>query len=291
MHDREVVLHGHRVALRVRGDLGAGEPVVLLVHGLAGSASTWDDLVARLDGGVTVVAPDLLGHGRSDKPRHDYSLGSHAGTLRDLLVALGIERATVVGHSLGGGVAMQLAYQHPERCERLVLVSSGGLGPDVAWALRLLSLPGAEYVLPAIAPGFVRDAGNAVGRQVRRFGIRWPLVEQSWQAYASLAESENRRSFLGTLRAVVGPSGQVVSAQDRLYLARHLPTLIVWGSRDRMIPAWHALSAQRAVPDCRVELFEGAGHFPHLDDPDRFARVLREFMAVPDAGSSAVAGG
>ena len=99
-----------------------------------------------------MIAPDLLGHGKSDKPRHDYSLGAHANMLRDLMFALGIERATIVGHSLGGGIGMQLAYQHPMRCERLVLVSSGGLGPEVSWMLRALSLPGVEYLMPLIFP-------------------------------------------------------------------------------------------------------------------------------------------
>jgi pimeloyl-ACP methyl ester carboxylesterase len=266
------------MAYRQCGDIRAGGQVLLLVHGLAGTSATWDDLLVRLGDHLVVVAPDLPGHGLSAKPRQDYSLGAHANALRDLMVGLGIERATVVGHSLGGGVAMQFAYQHPERCERLVLVSSGGLGSDVSWALRLLSLPGAEYLLPAIAPRFVRDAGNALGRRIGRLGMRWPLVEQSWQAYASLAEAENRRSFLGTLRAVVVPSGQFVSAHDRLYLAAHLPTLIVWGGRDRMVPVTHAAAAHESLPGSELVIFERAGHFPQNEEPDAFASALSTFL-------------
>src|SRR5947209_2875447 len=177
----------------------ADRPVLLFVHGMAGSSATWRTVLPALAEHYTVVAPDLLGHGASDKPAHDYSLGGHANVLRDVLVALGIERATVVGQSLGGGVAMQLAYQHPERCERLVLVSSGGLGPDVSWMLRALTLPGADYLMPILFPSFVRDAGNALGRTLHRFGLRSPRIEEEWRAYTSLTDPANRLSFVRAL--------------------------------------------------------------------------------------------
>src|SRR3954464_1149309 len=163
---REVRLHGHRVAYRMAGDPGDGRPVLLLVPGLAGSSRTWRDVLPKLAEHATVVAPDLPGHGDSDKPRQDYSVGGYANALRDLLIALGIERATSVGQSLGGGVAMQFAYQHPQRCERLVLVGSGGLGTEVSWILRVLTLPGVEYLMPILFPSFVRDAGNVVSRRL-----------------------------------------------------------------------------------------------------------------------------
>src|SRR3954453_21546910 len=136
-------LHGDRVAYR---DAGAGE-ALLLIHGMAGSSETWRAMIPQLAKKYRVVAPDLLGHGQSAKPRGDYSLGAFAAWLRDLLDELGITRATVVGQSLGGGVAMQFTYQHRDYCERLALISSGGLGPDLSWILRILSAPGAELVL------------------------------------------------------------------------------------------------------------------------------------------------
>src|SRR3954453_23879476 len=136
----EITLHGHRVAYRTAGS----GPVVVLVHGITGSCATWDLVIDRIAQHYTVVAPDLLGHGESAKPRGDYSLGAYASGIRDLLAALGHDRATIVGHSLGGGIAMQMAYQFPERCERLVLVSSGGLGREVHFLLRAASLPGSE---------------------------------------------------------------------------------------------------------------------------------------------------
>jgi pimeloyl-ACP methyl ester carboxylesterase len=279
---REVRLHGHRLVYRVCGEPAPGRPVLLLVHGLASSSATWRTVMPSLARFATVIAPDLPGHGDSDKPRQDYSLGAQANALRDLMVCLDVERATVVGQSLGGGVAMQLAYQHPRRCERLVLISSGGLGPDVSWLLRAMTLPGAEHLMPVLFPSFLRDAGNAVGRTVGRLGLRWPHVEQEWQAYASLVEPGNRQSFVRTIRSVVDPGGQAVSAHDRLYLAARLPTLIVWGGRDRIIPVEHATAAHEALPGSRLVVFEGCGHFPHAEEPDAFVDVVADFVATTE---------
>ena len=278
---REVHLHGHRVRYRLGGaELGSGRPVILLVHGLAGSSQTWDDVLPALGDDHTVIAPDLLGHGESDKPQQDYSLGGHATLLRDLMVALDIDRASIVGHSLGGGVAMQLAYQHPGQCERLVLVASGGLGPEVSWIFRALTFPGAEYLMPVLFPAVARTAGNAVGRQLNRLGIRWRFFEQEWQSYVSLTESANRPAFVRTLRSVIDVRGQAVSAHDRLYLAAHLPTLIVWGRRDSIIPVEHAFAAADAFPASRVIIFERSGHFPHADQPEIFADAVTNFIAT-----------
>ncbi len=275
---RHVLLHGHRVAYRMAGDPRDGRPVLLLVHGMAGSSATWNDVLPGLARHATVVAPDLLGHGRSDKPRQDYSLGAHANVLRDLLVALDIERATVIGQSLGGGVALQLAYQHPHTCERLVLVSSGGLGAEVSWLLRALTLPGAELLMPIVFPSFVRTAGNVVSRTLRRIGLRAPGVEQEWRAYVSLTDPANRQSFLKTLRAVVDPAGQAVSAHDRLYLASSMPTLIIWGQHDRIIPVSHAHAAHAAIPGSRLVIFPESGHFPHNEEPQRFVDEVVELL-------------
>ena len=275
---RDVHLHGHRLVYRVGGDLASDRPVLLLVHGVAGSSATWHAVQPALAQRYTVIAPDLPGHGESDKPRVDYSLGAHANVLRDLMIALGIERATIVGQSLGGGIAMQLSYQHPQRCERLVLVSSGGLGPEVSWMLRALTLPGVEYLMPMIFPGLVGKAGNAAGHRLARLGFRAPHVEQEWRAYVSLTEPGNRQSFIRTLRAVVDPRGQSVSAHDKLYLAGRLPTLIVWGGRDRIIPVGHAAAAHEAIPGSRLVIFERSGHFPHSEEPEHFVEVVEHFI-------------
>jgi pimeloyl-ACP methyl ester carboxylesterase len=257
---------------------GSG-PVVLLVHGIAGTSEQWADVAPVLAEEYTVVAPDLLGHGDSAKPIGDYSLGAYAVSLRDLLIALGHRRATVVGHSLGGGVAMQFAYEYPVFCERLVVVSSGGLGREVHPLLRAATLPGSELVLPLIASQRVLAWGGAVGQILSRFGLRaGPDIAEMARGYASLADSEARSAFLHTVRAVIDHNGQRVSAADRLYLSSMLPSLIVWGRRDPLIPATHGEAAHRLMPGSRLEIFEQAGHFPQLDDPIRFAAVLREFL-------------
>lgn len=277
---RTLTIHGHEVAYRIGGpDLAEGAPVVLLVHGMAGSSGTWKAVASGLARTHTVIAPDLLGHGASAKPRHDYSLGAFASGLRDLMVALRVPHATVVGQSLGGGIAMQFAYQYPERIERLVLVCSGGLGEDVSWLLRALTLPGAEYVMPLLFPSFVRDAGDALRRRLSAFGLRAPRVEEEWQSYASLTDPATRQAFVKTLRAVIDLGGQSVSAHDRLYLADLLPTLIIWGEHDRIIPVSHAHAAHEAMPASELVLFERSGHFPHVEEPERFLHVLEDFMA------------
>ncbi len=274
MRLQHITLHGHDVGYRLAGE----GPAVLLIHGMAGSARTWRHVMPELARRYTVLAPDLLGHGESAKPAGDYSLGAHASSLRDLLVALDVGAVTVVGQSLGGGVAMQLAYQHPELCERLVLVGSGGLGREVSWMVRVFALPGAEYVMPAVFPSFVRDAGSKVLSWFESRGIRAPHFEEMWHSYASLVDAENRQAFVRTLRAVVDPGGQAVSAKDRLYLAAAVPTLIVWGDRDPVIPVQHAYDAHAAMPCSRLEIFEGVGHFPHVEDPRRFVEILSDFV-------------
>jgi pimeloyl-ACP methyl ester carboxylesterase len=277
---RHVEIHGHKVAYRLAG---TGE-TILLIHGMAGSSRTWRAVMPALAQHYQVLAPDLVGHGSSEKPPGDYSLGAFASGLRDLMDVLDVDRATVVGQSLGGGVAMQFAYQFPERCTRLVLVSSGGLGREVSWMLRALSLPGSELVLPVVAPAFVRERGNAVSVWLRDHGVKSQRAAEMWQAYISLSQPENRSAFLRTLRAVVDPGGQAVDASDRLYLTESMPTLIIWGDNDKIIPVAHAHTAHAALPGSRLEIFEGAGHFPQVEAPEQFVDVVMDFFeSTPEA--------
>jgi pimeloyl-ACP methyl ester carboxylesterase len=272
---QRVALHGHDVTYRT----GGSGPVLLLVHGMAGSSAMWRDVLPGLAEHFTVLAPDLPGHGESAKPRGDYSLGAFASSLRDLLLALGHERATLVGQSLGGGVVMQFAYQFPERTERLVLVSSGGLGQEVNLLLRALTLPGSDLVLPIACTNWVHDAGLTVAGWLRNVGFRpSPHLVQVWESYGSLADPETRAAFLHTLRSVVDQSGQRVSATNRLYLASRVPTMIVWGDSDHIIPVQQGYEAHEMIPGSRLEIFEGAGHFPHCEEPERFVKVLTDFM-------------
>ena len=273
---QKIALDGDQVAYRIAGK----GPLLLLVHGMAGSSVTWRYVMPTLAERFTVLAPDLLGQGESDRPRSEYSVGAHADTLRDLLDALEHKRATVVGQSLGGGVAMQLADQFPERCERLVLVDSGGLGREVTRYLRMLTLPGFEYVFPLFCTPRLRDAGNAIATWLGRAGVRsTPAREEIWRSYASLADAGSRRAFFRSLRDGIDVGGQAVSALGRLYRASQLPTLIVWGAKDPFIPVSHAIAAHAAIPGSRREIFEGVGHYPHCEAPERFVEVLIDFIA------------
>ncbi|MEA2422338.1 MAG: hypothetical protein QOF55_1437 [Thermoleophilaceae bacterium] len=280
MDYEEITLHGHTVSYRRAG----WGPVIVLIHGITGSSATWEDVIGPLAEKYTVVAPDLLGHGQSAKPRGDYSLGAYASGIRDLLGAIGHDRATVVGHSLGGGVAMQMAYQFPERCERLVLVSSGGLGREVNLMLRAAVLPGSELVLPVLASSRVLKASSAVGAFFGRLGMRaGPDLEEIWRGFSSLNDVGARTAFIHTLRGIVDAGGQRVNATDRLYLAQRVPTMLLWGERDPIIPIRHGRAAQELIPGSRFESFPNAGHFPHRTDPRAFVSCLDDFIQTTEA--------
>ena len=273
---RTVDLHGKPYVYRTAGS----GPLIVLLHGIAASSATWDNVIPRLARRFKVIAPDLLGHGESAMPPGDYSLGAYANLVRDLLVALGEERGTLVGHSLGGGVAMQFAYQFPERCERIVLVSSGGLGREVHPILRAAALPGAELVLPWLSVVGDRSI-RALGRLAQRVGLRQSAdLAETWRSFVALETPEGRRTFLHTVRDIIDLGGQRVSALDRLYLTADLPMMIVWGDKDPLIPVSHAHHAHEVVAGSRLEIFPGAGHFPYLEDPERFAAVVLDFIAT-----------
>ena len=267
-------LHGERIAYL---DEGSGEAIVLL-HGLAGSSETWRSLIGPLSRKYRVVAPDLLGHGNSTKPRTDYSLGALSVLIRDVLDELGITRATFVGHSLGGGIAMQFVYQHPDYVQRLVLINSGGLGPDVGMLLRLASLPGAELVLPVIAAKRLLAPGERVWSLMRKAGIESPRGQEMWRHYRSLSDGPTRQAFLRTVRAVIDHRGQAVSALNRLNTRMNFPVMAIWGDRDAMIPVAHAYAAQQVRPDVRVEVLTDVGHFPHAERPGEVAELIEDFI-------------
>lgn len=271
---KTVTLHGRSVTY-----VEAGEgPVLLLIHGMAGTCANWSEVIGPLARDHTVIAPDLPGHGESAPGGGDYSIGGLATGLRDLLLALGHERATLVGHSLGGGVAMQLSYLFPEMVERLVLVSSGGLGPEVSPVLRAATLPGADIFISATA-GVGQRVGSVVGRGLSLFGLRpnADLAEVT-RAYASLEDGRRRAAFLATLHAVVGARGQRVDARDRLHLAESVPVLIVWGARDSIIPVGHGEEAHEMIPGSRLEVFEDVGHLPQVEASGRFIATLLRFL-------------
>jgi pimeloyl-ACP methyl ester carboxylesterase len=268
-----MTLHGDRVAYR---DEGSGE-VLLLVHGMGGSSASWSGVIPLLAAKYRVIAPDLLGHGESDKPRGDYSVGAFAVLLRDLLDALGVRRVTVVGHSLGGGIAMQFAHQHRQYCKRMVLISSGGFGGDVGRLLRLLSLPGSELVLPMIASRPAILAGNAV-RALMGSSDRFT-------ARPSFSNRDHRTAFLRTLRSVVDFHGQAVCALNRLGINGVLPALIISGDEDRVIPVEHARAAHEMLPNSRLHIMSGVHHHPPTERPETVAHLIDDFVATTAEGT------
>jgi pimeloyl-ACP methyl ester carboxylesterase len=254
--------------------------LLVLIHGITSSSATWDRVLPALARRYTVLAPDLLGHGGSDKLRDDYSVGAHANTIRDLMDALGYRRATFVGHSLGGGVAMQMSYQYPERIDRLVLVAPGGFGREISVLLRAASVPGSGRVIALAAWRPFVEAGTALAGLLGRLGLHGSTdLEEIGRAYALLADSSARAAFLHTLRGVVDHEGQRVSALERIDGATRHPSLFVWGDRDRVVPVRHGERAHEHVPHTYLAVFKGAGHFPHRDDPEGFVDVVNEFLA------------
>ena len=277
----EIELHGHRVIYRIAGD---GPPVVL-IHGMVNSSKHWEQVALGLADRYAVVAPDLLGHGDSAAVRGDYSLGAHASSIRDLLTTIGIDRATVVGHSLGGGIAMQFFYQFPQRVARLALISSGGLGHEVSPMLRGAALPGATAGIWLVANRRVRAALDRAGEGMRVRGSRKGVYLQAIaRAMRPLQEAAARRAFVQTLRSVIDVRGQHVSAVDRLYLLGELPTLIVWGERDNTIPMAHGLAAHEQIPNSRFVSLPRAAHFPNLENPEGLADALLEWLDDTEPG-------
>jgi pimeloyl-ACP methyl ester carboxylesterase len=278
----QIELHGRRVVYRVAGN---GPPVVL-IHGMLNSSSHWRGVALNLARDHTVIAPDLIGHGDSAAPRGDYSLGAHASSIRDLLAAIGIDRASIVGHSLGGGVAMQFFYQFPQRVERLVLISSGGLGHEVSPVLRTAALPGISALLSLTIhqglTGALMDGGGRLRAREVRLGV---YLQALARALRPLENGEARQAFLQTLRAVIDVHGQRVSATDRLYLLERMPTMIVWGERDNTIPLQHGRKAHEAIPHSHFKTLPRASHFPHLEDPEGLSQALREFIRDTQPGT------
>ncbi|GAC1321889.1 MAG: alpha/beta fold hydrolase [Thermoleophilaceae bacterium] len=275
----QVELHSHRVIYRIAG---SGPPIVL-IHGMVNSSRHWERVALELASTYTVIAPDLIGHGDSATPRGDYSLGAHAASIRDLLATIGIDSATIVGHSLGGGVALQFFYQFPQRTERLVLVSSGGLGREVSPLLRTAALPGASLLLSlATHPRVLAGLAGAGARLRRRGSDSGVYVQAVERALRPLGAPGAREAFLQTLRAVIDVHGQRVSARDRLYLLDALPTMIVWGERDNTIPPQHGREAHRAIANSRFETLARAAHFPHLEDAPGLAALIADFVETTE---------
>jgi len=277
-----LVVHGHRVAYRLAGT----GPALLLLHGLGCDSTTWLPVLPRLARRYTVIVPDLLGHGQSDKPRGDYSLGGYANGMRDLLAVLGINKVTVVGHSFGGGIAMQFAYQFPERTERMVLVAPGGLGPEVSGLIRALTLPGAGAALGALTLRPLRPVVRTSLTVLARSRLpRTRDLSEVACVYRNLSDPAARSAIRHVISHIVDWRGQVVTVADRAYLARLIPMCLVWGNADKFIPVSHAQTAESYAPGAQVHVLPGTGHFPHKEHPERFSDVVDAFVRSTEPAS------
>ena len=272
---QHVTIHGHRRAY-VR--TGSG-PTLLLLHGLGCDHTTWEPVIDTLAERYTVIAPDLLGHGESAKPRADYSVGGYANGMRDLLTVLNVDKVSVVGHSFGGGVAMQFAYQFPERTERMMLVASGGLGPEVSPGIRAITSPGFHQVMGLLTLPGVRHAGVAGLKVASATGLKATRdLGEVADIYDSFKDPHARAAIRHVVKAVVDWKGQIVSMADRAYLTDAMPMAVVWGRDDLVIPVRHADNAAALAPKARIEVIPDAGHFPHKDHPERFAAILDDWV-------------
>ncbi len=272
---------GHRMVY-ITG--GAGEPVLFL-HGLGHASGTWTEVLPQLARHFRVFAVDMLGCGRSDKPRVEYNLWALATYTRYFMDAVGIERAHLVGHSLGGGIAMHLAWQYPERVNRLALVSTGGLGRDLRLGLRVASLPGMSLALAGFtSPVWLWALERfSAGRAIT------PTWRENVQMWVRLGQVDSRRAFLCILRSVCTIRGQKVSALDRLAMLKH-PVLLIWGERDRTIPVAHARHAASLMCHCQLEVLPGCKHYPPLEQPEMVAALLERFLLAPESASDAALG-
>jgi len=288
MSEEQVIdLHGRPVTYRVAGPESG--PVIVLVHGIANTAASFVDTPDLLADslGVRVIAPDLFRRGESHEIDTDTSLGGRAAVIRDLMVALHIPSATLIGHSLGGGVSLQFSYLFPRRVERLVLVASGGLGREVTPILRYATLPGSELLLSLLGSRVAQKASAAVDKSIDVAAVLapdrfQPSHKETTRSVSSLADAALRASFVSTARHVLDRNGQRISALDRLYLAAHVPVLLIHGSKDRIIPAQHSIQGHEAIAHSRLEIIEGAGHFPHLDCADTFVELVGDFLSTTE---------
>lgn len=271
-----VLQSGHRLCYLDAGPID-GEPIVLL-HGLMSDSSTWDPAIGPLaEHGLRVIAPDLIGHGKSDKPRVRYGLDFFATSVSELLTALGIPRATVAGHSLGGAIAVYFARFHTAQLYRLVLVSSGGLGREVHPILRAATVPGASHILRAMVNERTAPMYRAP-RLHRSLRLRPEAVVNLSRMGRALVTPDGRSAFFTAARSVMYPLGQRGSMLDMGFLTPDVPTLIVWSEKDPIIPVSHAYAAHHQVPGSTLALLPGSSHEPHRRHAQRFADLVAGFI-------------
>jgi pimeloyl-ACP methyl ester carboxylesterase len=239
--------------------VGQGEPLIV-IHGGGGDARTWRNNIVELSEKYTVYAPDLPGYGGSQPLDGNYYIPELSAFLGSFASNLGLENFYLLGHSLGGGVALDYTLKSPHKIKKLVLVSSLCLGREIAFWVRLMSIPGLLRSLGALTISILK-------------GVKW------------LAERLNPAEFILPLSPASMTVGSNIMTfrQQSLVLENQLaeiavPTLLIWGSRDPIVPVKHAYQAAKVIPDCRVKVFENRGHNVHRDELEEFSTVLTGFL-------------
>ena len=258
---------GRQIASLVAGPEDA-ETKLLFIHGLTGSQATWGAVLGPLVDRYRLAAIDLPGHGKSDKPMPeaaDYSAAGLAENVGEVIVSLGLAPAVVVGHSFGGAVALSLAQQRPKLVRALVLVDSGGLGPEISPELiSLVEAHPSKDVARGLLELFIEDKRLVLDRGVD-------------DMYHGISQAGAH----GAIRAIVNdafPEGrQNLSLAEKLGDV-HTPTFLVWGELDRVIPVAQSGAAHDKIAGSWLEVIEGIGHVPQVEAPQRFAELLEEFV-------------
>lgn len=269
-----VTASGHQMSY-VTG--GSGPPMVLL-HGLGANSFTWRYVLPTLMQHYTIFAPDMFGCGDSDKANVDFSLHAMAGYVNGFMEAVGLDRAIFVGHSLGGGLTMQYCHEYPGHAERIVLVSSGGLGTDLHWLLRISTLPGANGIIGAMADPRTRLPQLSRTMEQRRLHRLDQEFDPDTQTMLDRFQSyETRQAFLSMLRHVGGLKGQRLSALAHLGELT-VPVLLIWGARDSTIPVSHGRHALSFIPFAHLEVLPNCYHRPQIEAPRRFNELILDFL-------------
>jgi len=272
--DHSIDVNGSRARFLRAGEDG---PPVVLIHGLGASAEIWSANIGALAAGHRVFVPDLPGFGRTAMPPGmDFSPAAYSRFVRDFMAALGIGRAALVGHSLGGGVALRVTLDDPGCVDRLVLASSAGLGPDVSLPLRIASLPFFDRV-------FFRPPLPVFTRFLRRLVYDPAAISPEFARlyYDMFFQPGAVRTFAAILRAVVTIRGARPGILEPIREGLGTiaaPVLILWGRRDRILPVGQALDAAGRIPGARLHIFERCGHMPNVEYPEAFNRLVLEFL-------------
>ena len=272
--DRYIQIGSLKTRYWALGDKGS---IVILIHGLAASAEIWMRNVEALARHHRVYVPDLIGFGRADKPGPSFSPLDYIPFFDDFMKALSIDRASLVGQSLGGGIALQYTLRFPQKVAKLVLVDSAGLGKEVIWTLRLMSIP-------LLGEIFTRPSRKGV-EFVFKLAVRdQALITKDFVElyYGFFTQPGFREFFLRLLRRIVNARGGreelLAPIKNNLSTIRQ-PVLIIWGDKDRVLPVKHGYLAKEKLPNARLEIMEGCGHIPFFEQAEEFNRLVLEFLS------------